>query len=385
MRLPNVQFPSRFPMKLAVLGAVGVALAGGAFAALSFTGNASRPAANAEPAIRPARVAEIAYRKQSQSLLLAGTVVPRIESTLGFRVSGKIVQRSVDVGAVVNAGDTIATLDPADYKLAVDNARAALASADADYARAKADHERYLNLRGSTAFVPQTLDQRQSIASTALARVDQAKSQLASAENNLAYTVLHADSAGVVTAVQAEVGQVMAQGQGVIRLARTNELEIVVGVPEHRLKVVREARDASFELWSDPGKRHAARLRELSPSADPVTRTYAARFSVIDPPEFIGLGMTATLGFERPDNTPVAEVPLSSIFQRGTQPAVWVVDRTSGTVELRPVTIARWRDDTAAISSGVKDGELIATAGVHKLETGQKVKPVLMQQQQAAR
>lgn len=384
MRLPNVQFPTKFPLKLAVMGAVGAALAGGAFAAFSFTANASRPAANSEPVVRPARVAEIAYKKQSQALLLAGTVVPRIESTLGFRVSGKIVQRSVDVGAVVKAGDVIATLDPADYKLAVDNARAALASAEADYARAKADHERYLNLRGSTAFVPQTLDQRQSIASTALARVDQAKSQLASAENNLAYTVLHADTAGVVTAVQAEVGQVMAQGQGVVRVARTNELEIVVGVPEHRLKVVRENPAASFELWSDPGRRHAAKLRELSPSADPVTRTYAARFSIIEPPEFIGLGMTATLGFERPDAKPVAEVPLSAIFQRGTQPAVWVVDRTSGTVELRPVTIARWRDDTAAILSGVKDGELIATAGVHKLETGQKVKP-LQQQQTAAR
>ena len=385
MSLPNVQLPAKFPVKLAVVGAVGMALAGGAFAAFSFTANASRPAANSEPVVRPARVAEISYKKQSQALLLAGTVVPRIESTLGFRVSGKIVQRSVDVGAVVQAGDVIATLDPADYRLAVDNARAALASADADYARARADHERYLNLRGSTAFVPQTLDQRQSLASTALARVDQAKSQLSSAENNLAYTVLRADAAGVVTAVQAEVGQVMAQGQGVIRLARLDELEILVGVPEHRLKVVREAKGASFELWSDPGRRHSAKLRELSPSADPVTRTYAARFSVIDPPEFIGLGMTATLGFERPDNTPVAEVPLSSIFQRGTQPAVWVVDRTSGTVELRPVTIARWRDDTAAISSGVKDGELIATAGVHKLETGQKVKPLPMQQQQAAR
>ncbi|WP_295136786.1 efflux RND transporter periplasmic adaptor subunit [uncultured Reyranella sp.] len=384
MRLPHVRFPRVPAKKLAVLTAVGVLVAGGAVAAYSFTKTHGAPVAGAEPVIRPARVAEISYRAQGQTLLLAGTVVPRIESTLGFRVAGKIIQRSVDVGAVVKPGDVIATLDPADYQLAVDNARAALASAEADYVRAKADHERYLNLRGSMAFVPQTLDQRQSLASTALARVDQAKSQLASAENNLAYTVLRADAAGVVTAVQAEVGQVMAQGQGVIRLARTDELEIQVGVPEHRLKAVREAQGASFELWSDPGRRHAARLRELSPSADPVTRTYAARFSVLEPPQFIGLGMTATLGFERPDRTPVAEVPLSAIFQRGTQPAVWVVDRDSGTVELRPVRIARWRDDTAAILSGVKEGELIATAGVHKLETGQRVKP-LQSQQQAAR
>ncbi len=382
MRVPYAQLLSKVPFKAVaiVLGAGATAAAG--FAAFAWTANASRPAAN-EPVIRPARVMEIAYQRRSQSLVLAGTVVPRIETTLGFRVAGKIVARTIDVGTTVKPGELIAQLDPADYRLAVDNARAALASADADYVRAKADHERYLNLRGSGAFTQQTLDQRQSLAATALARVDQAKSQLSSAENNLAYTDLRADAAGVVTAVQAEVGQVMAQGQGVVRVARLDELEILVGVPEHRLKTVREARSASFELWSDAGRRYPARLRELSPSADPMSRTYPARFSVVDTPEFIGLGMTATLTFERPDAQAAAEVPLTAIFQRGTQPAVWVVDRESGTVTLRPVTIARWRDDTAAIASGVKQGELIATAGVHKLEAGQKVKP--MQQQQAAR
>ena len=180
----------------------------------------------------------------------------------------------------------------------------------------------------------------------------------------------------MITAVQAEVGQVLGQGQGVVRLARTNELEILVGVPEHRLNAVRAANEASFELWSDQGKRYAARLRELSPSADPMTRTYPARFSVVERPAFIGLGMTATLSFERGDLEPVANVPLSAIFQHGTQPAVWVVDRTTGQVALRDVVIARWRDDTAAILSGVREGELVATAGVHKLEPGQKVRPV---------
>ena len=380
MSLPSVRFP-KIPLKYAAFAVAGAALAGGGFAAFSLNANASRAAATAEPIVRPARVAEIAYERQTQILLLAGTVVPRIESTLGFRVAGKIVARVVDVGTAVQPGDAIAELDPTDYRHAVDNARAALVSAEADHARAKADLDRYQALRGSAAFTQQTLEQRQSLAATTLARVDQARSQLATAENNLTYTVLRADAAGVVTAVQAEVGQVLAQGQGVVRVARLDQLEILVGVPEHRLKAVRETTDATFELWSDPGKRHAARLRELSPSADPVTRTYPARFSVLDPPEFIGLGMTATLGFRRSDDTPLAEVPLSSIFQRGTQPAVWVVDRASGAVELRPVAIARWRDETASISSGVKDGELIATAGVHKLEHGQKVKP----QQTAAR
>ena len=331
---------------------------------------------SAEAQVRPARVIEISYHLRGRSTVMAGTVVPRIEATFGFRVAGKIVERLVDVGATVHQGQVIARLDPADYRLAVDNARAALASAEADWQRAKADHERYQALRNTAAYMAQTMETRQSAAMTAQARVDQARSQLATAENNLAYTVLHADATGVVTAVVAEVGQVMAQGQGVVKVARTDELEILVGVPENRLAAMRQVPEATFELWSDKGTKYAARLRELSPSADPVTRTYPARFTVVERPAFIGLGMTATLTFERADLAPVANVPLSAIFQHGTQPAVWVVDRATGEVSLRDVTIARWRDDTAAILSGVKQGELVATAGVHKLEPGQKVKPV---------
>ncbi len=380
MRLPVNWLSQKLSVRTVAIAAGVTAVAAAGIAALSLTASASR-VIPAEATLRPARVAEIAYHRHARSLILAGTVVPRVETIRGFRVTGKIVQRAVDVGTVLKPGYLIAQLDPADYRLAVDGARAALASADADHARAKADHDRYLGLRGSAAFTPQTLDQRQSLAATALARVEQARSQLSSAENNLAYTELRADAAGIVTAVQAEVGQVTVQGQAVVRVARTDELEILVGVPEHRLKVVRDSEAAGFELWSDPGRRHAAKLRELSPSADPTTRTYPARFSVVDPPEFIGLGMTATLSFERPDAVPVAEVPLAAIFQQGKQPAVWVVDRATGAVELRPVEIARWRSNMAAITSGVKDGELIATAGVHKLEPGQKVKPLL----QAAR
>jgi multidrug efflux system membrane fusion protein len=379
MRLP--QLPPKFPVKLTLIAVGALAVAGIGYTAYALQVKNARVAA-VEAVVRPARVMEITYRREGQSLVLAGTVVPRIESQLGFRVAGKIVRRAVDVGAVVQAGQTIAELDPTDYKLAVENARAAFAAAEGDYMRAKADHERYLQLRNGAAFMQQTLDTRKSAAVTALGRMDQAKSQLESAEHNLAYTVLHADADGVITAVQAEVGQVVAQGQSVAKLARTDELEILVGVPEHRLQAARSTDSASFELWSEPGHRHAAKLRELSPSADPTTRTYPARFSVIDKPSFIGLGMTATLAFERPDAQAVAEVPLAAIFQHGTRPAVWVVDKESGTVELRAVQIARWRSDTAAILSGVKDGELIATAGVHKLEAGQKVKP--MQQQAAA-
>jgi membrane fusion protein, multidrug efflux system len=228
MRLPRV------PLKTAILSLAVVTAVAATVAALSWNAYASRTEAAAEPVVRPARVLEIAYERQVQSLTLAGTVVPRIESTLGFRVAGKIVERLVDVGATVQPGQVIARLDPADLKLAVDNARAALASAEADHMRAKADHDRYLQLRNTSVFMPQTLDQRRSAAVSAHGRMEQARSQLATAENNLAYTELKSDAAGVVTAVQAEVGQVLAQGQGVVRVARTDELEILVGVPEHR-------------------------------------------------------------------------------------------------------------------------------------------------------
>jgi membrane fusion protein, multidrug efflux system len=365
---------------LSIAGGIGIAAVAVAVGAFAWSAGATR-APTVAPSPRPARVMEIAFHPQTHTLSLAGTVVPRIEASLGFRVAGKVISRDVDVGAALTAGQLIARLDPTDYKLSVENARAALSTADADYARAKADYERYTNLRGSTAFTPQTLEQRQSASSMALGRVEQARSQLTSAENNLAYTELRADGPGIVTVVQAEVGQVLAQGQTVVRVARTDELEILVGVPEHRLKAVRDAANAAYELWSDPSRHFAARLRELSPSADPVTRTYPARFSVVEKPDFIGLGMTATLAFSRPDGAPLAEVPLAAIFQQGKEPAVWIVDPTSGAVTLRPITVARWRDDTALIASGVKDGELIATAGVHKLEPGQKVKPF----QQAAR
>jgi RND family efflux transporter MFP subunit len=378
MRL-SVDGFSRFfsPRKVLGAGAVGAIalIAIGAVAWKLPVTAAQQPAPEAAP--RPARVAEIRFRSHMHSLMLAGTVVPRIETTLGFRVAGKVTSREVDVGATVEAGQLIARIDPTDYRLAVDNARAALASTEADYARAKADLARYEALRGSAAFMTQTLDTRQSLSSTTQARVDQARSQLATAENNLAYTELRADAAGVITSVLAEVGQVLPQGQGMVKLARSEELEISVGVPEHRLKTVRSASRISFELWSDTGKRYAAKLRELSPSADSMTRTYPARFTVVDMPEFIGIGMTASLTLARPDPIKLAEVPLTAIFQQGTQPAVWVVDRSTGEVALRPVVVSRWRDETALIESGVQDGEIVATAGVHKLEPGQKVKPLL--------
>jgi len=278
----------------------------------------------------------------------------------------------------VRAGQVLARLDNADYRHAVDNAQAALTAAEAENARAKADLDRYIGLRGSTSFVPQVWDQREAAAGTAAARLEQARTQLAMAESNLSYTVLIADTDGVVTSLAAEVGQVLAQGQPMLRLAQTVELEVAVSVPEQRLATVRDTSEVTFELWSDPGKKLRATLRELSPSADPTTRTYAARFAMVDQPAFVGMGMTATLTLDRDSGARLAELPATALYQQGKAPAVWVVDRGTGQVSLRPVSVARLRDDSVLLTGGVAAGELVVTAGVHKLEPGQTVRPVEM-------
>lgn len=365
---------------VAVIGAVlAVSIAGGvSFVLVAYPAKQPTPPSVAPAkaaAVRPARVQEITLRGQTQRLTLAGTVVPRYETTVGFRVPGKITERLVEVGGRVTAGQPIARLDTSDLRLAHDNARAALAGAEAEAVRARADLERYVGLRGTTAFVPQVLDQRQSLADAAQARLDQAKAQLDTATNNLSYTTLAADSDGVVTALMIEVGQVVAAGQQVARIARLDELEIRVDVPEQRLAMLSGATRVTYELWSEAGVMRGAALRELAPMADTMTRTYAARFSITERPALIALGMTATLTLERGTPEQFAEVPLTAIFQRGAGPAVWVVDRQSGALSLRAVTVARWRDDSALISTGLANGELIVTVGVHKLEVGQRVKP----------
>ena len=215
--------------------------------------NASRAAAASEPVVRPARV-DGNRLPAAQPVARAGRHrrAAHRDAPWASASPARSSRATVDVGTIVKPGDLIAQLDPADYRLAVDNARAALASADADYARAKADLERYQMLRGSAPSCP---DARRSASRSPRPRspsVEQARSQLSSAENNLAYTELHADAAGVITAVQAEVGQVLAQGQGMVKLARTDELEILVGVPEHRLKTVREAEPPASNCGPTP-------------------------------------------------------------------------------------------------------------------------------------
>jgi RND family efflux transporter MFP subunit len=201
-----------------------------------------------------------------------------------------------------------------------------------------------------------------------------ARSAFDLARNQLTYAELKADVDGVIMATLAETGQVVAIGQAVARLAHHGEMEAAVALPETMLAEARSAR-ASVRLWSDPDRRFTARLRELSPQADPATRTYAARFTIEQPDETVALGMTATLALSRPDQTSMAKLPLAAILNRGTGATVYVVD-PSGELELRPVTVASFTGDAAIVTAGVSNGDRVVTLGVQKLVAGQKVRAI---------
>jgi RND family efflux transporter MFP subunit len=289
----------------------------------------------------------------------SGEVRARRETTLAFRVGGKIVERLVDAGAAVAAGQPLARLDATDLALQA-------GQAEAQRALAAADARRYRDLRARNFVSQSALDVRE----TAL---EAANAQAALAKNQAAYAVLRADKAGFIAQVLAEPGQVVAAGQGVFRLAESGETEVAIAVPETQLAGLVPGAAAEVSLWTgrEPLR---GRLRELSAVADPATRTYAARVSLIDADKPPALGMTATVRFAQARRQDMV-IPLAAVFQQGGGHAVWLVG-ADDTVSLRPVEVAAYGDDGALIAGGLAAGERIAAAGVHKLTAGQKVRPI---------
>ena len=293
--------------------------------------------------------------------IYSGEIRVRHETQLGFRIGGKIIARLVDAGARVRAGQVLARLDPADSSLQA-------SSAQAQYQLAVADAERYRELR-SKGFVSQ------SALDTKEAALKAAAAQAGLTGNQTAYTELRADHAGVIAATLAEVGQVVGAGQPVLLLAQDGEREVAIAIPETEFAGLKIGAPADVTLWSEKSDavHFKGRLRELSPSADPASRTYAARVALIGPAKAAELGMTAQVRFKNNDKSDKLIVPLTAIFQQGDQAAVWVVaaDRS---VSLHPVKIAAYRDNGAVIASGVTAGERIVGAGVHKLHPGEKIR-----------
>ena len=323
---------------------------------------------------RPVQVERVKFERDGANREFVGVVRARYETDLGFRVAGKIVSRLINNGDVVHAGDVIARLDPQDFVLQVESAEAELAAATSNLAQARAEAERYATLKTRGFAAVADFDRKNAARDEAEGRLERARRTLDLARNQLSYAELKADADGVITATPAEAGQVVAIGQSVARLARHGEKEAVVALPESWLGEARKSQ-ASVRLWSDPDRRFTARLRELSPQADAATRTYAGRFTIADADETVALGMTATVTLARTADAKIAKLPLAAVLNRGSGPAVYVVD-ASGVLEVRDVKVAAFTEDAALVTDGVRDGEVVVTLGVQKLQAGLKVHTV---------
>jgi RND family efflux transporter MFP subunit len=331
----------------------------------------------AEPAApqRPVLVTTAHYQRQLADRSFVGTVRPRIESDLGFRVTGKVQKRLVEVGMPVAAGQALATLDEVDLKLQAEQAEAEQRAATGVLAQAAAAETRAVDLKQKGWATAAQLDQAKATADEARARLNRAERSVELTNNSLSYATLVADAPGVVTATLIEPGQVVAAGQTAIRVARLAEKEVVVAIPETMLARARSG-DARVSVWSNPQKTYVARLRELAPSADAMTRTYLAKFSIPEADDDVQLGMTATLSLSDSASTPVARLPLSALFDQGDGASLYVADTKSGALTRKRVTVKAYESDGVLIAGGVDEGANVVVAGVQKLDPGQKVRVI---------
>ena len=322
--------------------------------------------------IRPVRAIKLASSDIDVNAEFSGEVRARVESRLGFRVGGKIVSRKVDVGTLVRHGQVLMQLDPQDLQLSQAQALANLRAAETNRDLAKAELQRYQELR-SKSFVSQAvLDSKDSTFKAAQASVDASQAMYRGQSNQAGYAQLLSDVDGVVTAVDAEVGQVVSPGTPVVRVAKAGEKEIVIGIPEDKVDTLRRIADVQVRLWADPRNAVAGKIREISPVADPSTRTYTVKVTIPDSLAEAKLGMTAVVQFASKTPTPQIKVPLTALFYEKSASSVWVVE--GGAVKLVPVTIGGAAGNDIVLASGVKAGQTVVTAGVNLLKPGQKVK-----------
>jgi RND family efflux transporter MFP subunit len=332
---------------------------------------------SAQPArpVRPVLVATVHYQPQVADRSFVGTVRPRIESDLGFRVAGKVSKRLVDVGARVVTGQALATLDEVDLRLQAEQAEAEHRAAAGVLAQTRAAEGRATDLKQRGWSTQAQLDQANATADEARARFNRAERAVELTKNSLSYATLVADEPGVVTATLIEPGQVVTAGQPAIRVARLVEKETVVAIPETLLARAQSG-EARVSIWSQPDKRHIAKLRELAPSADPTTRTYLAKFSIPDAGDEVQLGMTATLILSAAAGEHVARLPLSALFNQGQGPCVYAVDATTGTISLKHVAVKGYESDDILITDGIEEGAKVVALGVQKLDPSHKVRIV---------
>jgi multidrug efflux system membrane fusion protein len=328
---------------------------------------------SAPPQPRPVQVAEVRLSGTEAVTAHTGVVRARREVDVGFRTGGRIATRQVEVGQLVQAGQILATLDPADLALSLRAAEADLASAEAQSRQAANDAARGRSLLAAGHVSQAVDDQRQAAARAAAERVISAQAQLDLARNRLSYTTLRAPSPGFVTAMLAEAGQVVPEGQAVLRLADPAERELLVRVPESALPGLAQSR-AEARFWARPDIALPATIREVAPQADTTLRTYAVRFALPQAPDWVALGMTGTVRLSVARDA-AATLPLTALHDRGQGPMVWrVLD--GGRIEAVPVTVRAISETTVELAGPLAQGDRIVAMGPQVLDPGQRVRIV---------
>lgn len=367
--------PSRRQLpRLALLGA-------SALVAGVLISGCSRPEPTPEP-VRAVKVMTVGLSTLESGHEFAGEVRARVESRLGFRVAGKLTVRAVEVGQRVQAGQLLAQLDPQDYRLAADAARAQVMAAQTQRDLAAADYRRFKDLKDQHFISGAELDRRDAALKAAQAQLEQAQAQLSAQGNQAAYTRLVADAAGVVTAVDAEVGQVVAPGTPVVRVAVDGPRDVLFAVPEDQLGQWHIGQASPARAWASSAV-YTGRVREVAASADPVTRTFGIKLALqgLDMP---ALGSTVYVAHPRLEAAaaPVIKLPTSALRQQGQGSAVWVLDTASMQVRSVPVQVATADGNDAVIASGLQPGQQVVVAGVHVLSPDQKVSIFMEKQAQ---
>ncbi|WCT72223.1 efflux RND transporter periplasmic adaptor subunit [Sphingomonas naphthae] len=319
------------------------------------------------PLVRVGTAGGAANRTQDYT----GVVSARVQSNIGFRVSGKVIERLVDAGQSVRRGQPLMRIDRTDLALATVAQSGVVEAARARFLQAAADEKRYRDLVSAGAVSASAYDQAKATADAAKAQLDAAVAQAGVARNEAGYAVLLADADGVVVETLAEPGQVVTAGQTVVRLARSGPREATIGLPETIRPAIGSTAAAAVFNAPHPG---TARLRQLSNAADPLTRTYEARYVLEGAAAGAPLGATVTISLPSANAGTALEVPLSALLDTGKGPGVWVVSGKPAKVDWRPVRVARIGEEAATVTGGLRPGERFVALGAHLLHPGEAVR-----------
>ena len=325
------------------------------------------------PQVRPVRTVTVEHRAEGETVSLTGHVRARDQGSLAFRIDGRVVERPVNVGDAVRAGQAIARLDPLNQENMLRSAQANLSAAEAVLTQARQTFWRQQELLRQGWTPRARFDDAQQALQTAEAQVSSTQAQLSIAQDHLGYTVLRADAAGSITATGAEAGEVVRAGQMIAQLAQEGGRDAVFDVPEGLIRTAPRDPVVQITLGDDPRITATGRLRELSPQADPVTRTFQVKVGVVDPPEAMRLGSTVTGRIQLAAPAGV-QLPATALTEANGRPAVWVFDPASQSVALRNVDVARYDPESIVVSQGLEPGEVVVTAGGQVLRPGQRVR-----------